>query len=181
MEQTREVQKPTTVAPVVERNIRTLLAERTKEEARLGWQEKLGAGISRFTGSLSFVALHVVLFGLWITINLGAIPAVPRFDATLVKLAVAVSIEAIFLSTFILMTQHRMMVQAERRAHLHLQISLLAEHEITRLMTVTREMATHMGIEVPHEPEFQELEQDLAPEEVLQRMDEHERKLRDGS
>lgn len=174
----RKNQKPTSVGPVVERNIQTLLAEREKEEAQLKWQDKLALGISQFTGTLSFVGLHVVVFGLWISVNVGGIPGLPRFDPTLVKLAVTVSVEAIFLSTFILITQRRMMAQAERRAQLNLQISLLAEHEITRLMTLTREMATQMGIAVPHEPEFEELEKDLAPEQVLQRMDEHERRSR---
>ena len=77
------------------------------------------------------------------------------------------SVEAIFLSTFILITQNRMTAQAEKRADLDLQISLLAEHEITRLLTLTMAIATHLGLDTSHDPELAELAQDVAPEQVL--------------
>ena len=163
------------VAPVVERNIKTLLAQRRKEEATLNWREKLAANISRFAGSISFLALHIVVFGLWVAINAGWIPAIPRFDPTLVRLAVTVSVEAVFLSTFILITQKRMMAQAERRAELNLQINLLAEYEITRLLTLTREIAKAMNLAESRQPELDDLARDMAPEQVLESIDQHER------
>ena len=112
---------------MVERNIKTLVAQRQNEQANLSWHEKMAGLISHFAGSVWFLLLHVVIFGLWIAISFGLIPGIPRFDATLVKLAVTVSVEAVFLSTFILITQRWMMAQADRRADLNLQISLLAE------------------------------------------------------
>src|SRR5262244_1509611 len=77
------------------------------------------------------------------------------------------SVEAIFLSTFILITQNRMAAQAEKRAELDLQISLLAEHEITRLLKLVTAVAARMGIDAAQEPELAELAQDVAPEKVL--------------
>ena len=85
-------------------------------------------------------------FRLWIIINLGSTP-LPAFDPTFVILAMFASVEAIFLSTFVLITQNRMAAQADRRADLDLHISLLAEHEVTRLITLVSSIAERMGIE----------------------------------
>ena len=81
------------------------------------------------------------------------------------------SVEAIFLSTFILITQNRMAAQAQKRADLDLQISLLAEHEITRLIILTGAIAEHLGIKPVQDPELEELAQDVAPEQVLDTME----------
>ena len=83
----------------------------------------------------------------------------------------AASVEAIFLSTFILITQNRMAAQAEKRAELDLQISLLAEHEITRVVTLVAAIAERLGIEASHDPELAELKQNVAPEQVLDKME----------
>jgi uncharacterized membrane protein len=102
---------------------------------------------------------------------------VPRFDPTFVVLAMVASVEAIFISTFVLVSQNRMAAQADQRADLDLQISLLAEHEITRLITLVSEMARRMGVPEAHDPELEELERDVAPEQVLDRMQQSEQKL----
>jgi uncharacterized membrane protein len=155
---------------VVERNIRALLTRHHQEEQHASWQERLADGITRFTGSMRFVWLHLALFGLWIIVNLPGVP-LPHFDPTYVVLAMVASVEAIFLSTFILMTQNRMAAQAEKRADLDLQISLLAEHEITRLITLTTAIAERLGIAAGQDPELAELAQDVAPEQVLDTME----------
>jgi uncharacterized membrane protein len=167
------------MAAVVERNIRALVAHRRAGERRSSWSDKLADSITRFTGSMTFVLIHLVVYALWIVSNLGWIPGVPRFDPTFVVLAMEASVEAIFLSTFILITQNRMMTAAAERADLDLQISLLAEHEITRVMTLVREMAQRMGIEAAHDPELAELAKDVHPERVLETMAEHEKQMRD--
>lgn len=76
------------------------------------------------------------VYGFWILANLGWIPGVPKFDPTFVVLAMEASVESLFLSTFILITQNRMMAQADKRADLNLQISLLSEHEVNRSASV---------------------------------------------
>jgi uncharacterized membrane protein len=157
---------PSGVAHVVERNIRTLLRRYHHEVQQGGWQKRLADAITRFTGSMPFVYLHLFFFGGWIIANLPGVP-LPHFDPTFVALAMVASVEAIFLSTFILITQNRMTAQAEKRADLDLQISLLAEHEITRLIALTMAIATHLGIDTGHDPELAELAQDVAPEQVL--------------
>ena len=158
------------VARVVEQNIRALLMRHHQEEQRAGWQERLADGITHFTGSMRFVALHLALFGLWILVNPPGVP-LPHFDPTYVVLAMVASVEAIFLSTFILITQNRMTAQAVKRADLDLQIGLLAEHEITRLITLTTTIAERLGIDAHQDPELAELAQDVVPEQVLDTME----------
>jgi uncharacterized membrane protein len=157
---------------VVERNIRALLVRRRLENERKSFQDRLADRITRFAGSMVFVYLHVVIFGVWIIVNTGLIPGVPRFDPSLVVLAMAASVEAIFLSTFVLITQNRMAALADKRADLDLQISLLSEHEITRLITLVRAMAAQMGIKESRDPELSELAKDVQPERILDKIEE---------
>jgi uncharacterized membrane protein len=165
------------LAQVVERNIQALLNRRQAEERALGWQDRLAQAITEFSGRMSFVYLHVVLYGAWFALNLGWIPGFRPFDPTFVILAMEASVEAIFLSTFILITQNRMMCLADRRADLNLQISLLAEHEVTRLVVLTTEIARRMGVERAEDPELSELAQDVRPEKVLEKMEQSEKAM----
>jgi uncharacterized membrane protein len=159
---------------IVERNIRALLERKEQEDRRLGWQERLADFITRFSGSMKFVYLHLLIYGSWIAINLGWVPFIPRFDPTFVVLAMEASVEAIFLSTFILITQNRMSAEAAKRADLDLQVSLLAEHEITRLITMVQEIGERMDLESARNPELEELAKDVAPEKVLETLEKHE-------
>jgi uncharacterized membrane protein len=170
--------RATDMAGVVERNIEALVARRAREERTKGLQDRLADAITRFTGSMRFVYLHLVIFGLWIVINLGWLPLRP-FDPSFVVLAMVASVEAIFLSTFVLISQNRMATQADRRAELDLQVSLLSEHEVTRLLGLVTSIAHHLGIEEARNPELAELTRDVAPEKVLDRMESHERSWRD--
>ena len=120
------------LAQVLERNIAALIARRREQERAQRWSERLSDRITAFVGSMTFVVIHVVVTAFWILANVGLLPGVPRFDADFVKLATAASVEAIFITTFVLVTQNRMAAAADERADLDLQISLLAEHEITR-------------------------------------------------
>ena len=144
-------------------NIQTLLAKREAEERQAGLQQRVADSITHFGGSMPFVYLHLAIFGAWIVINLGWTPF-PPFDPSFVVLAMAASVEAIFLSTFVLISQNRLSALAERRADLDLQISLLV---VTRLLQITREMAERIGLEFSSDHEIQELERDVEPGRVL--------------
>lgn len=139
----RQVPHPTRPSPippglgsVLARNLRMMEERRGREEATATFEERVADAITRFTGSMRFVYLHVVLFGGWILVNLGVVPGVPKFDPSFVILAMAASVEAIFLSTFILISQNRMTATAQKRAELDLQINLLTEHEVTKLVAL---------------------------------------------
>jgi uncharacterized membrane protein len=162
---------------VVGRNIQALLARRLEQERNRRLQDRIADAITRFTGSMRFVYIHVVVFGLWIVLNLGWLPFAPKFDPTFVVLAMVASVEAIFLSTFVLISQNRMTALADKRADLDLQVSLLTEHEITRLIQLTTAMARTLGVDESHDPELHELAHDVAPEKVLDEMEKHEQRF----
>ena len=84
------------------------------------------------------------------------------------------SVEAIFLSTFVLISQNRMAVAADKRADIDLQISLLAEHEVTRLVTLVSGIADRMGVQTEANADLEEITQDIAPEAVLDELEETE-------
>ena len=165
-----EEQKTTRLAAVVERNVRSLLERRQQVEQKKGFQQRLADAITHFTGSMRFVYIHALLYGAWIIINLPGVP-LPKFDPSFVILAMVASVEAIFLTTFVLMTQNRMSEEAEKRAELDLQISLLAEYEVTRLITLVKAIAEKLDIEASKDPELPELQQNVAPERVLDVME----------
>jgi uncharacterized membrane protein len=155
------------LAQIVERNIHALIDRRRAADEAKGREERIADRVTRFTGSMTFVYLHLAIVALWVAVNLGAIPFIPRFDRTFVILATAASVEAIFLSTFVLISQNRMQILADQRADLDLQVSLLAEHEVTRLITLVMAISERLGIDVHDDPELHELARDVAPEMVL--------------
>jgi uncharacterized membrane protein len=109
-------------------------------------------------------------------INLGWTP-LPRFDPSFVILAMFASVEAIFLSTFVLISQNRMAVQNDKRADLNLQMSLLAEHEVTRILQLVVTIAEQVGVQQPQAPELEALVQEVDPEVVLDHLDEQEKRV----
>ncbi len=163
---------PGTFSSVLDRNIEVLREKRKDEERRAGLQERIADAITAFAGSMAFVYIHLVLVTLWVGVNLGWLPLVPQFDPTFVILATFASVEAIFLSTFVLISQNRAADAAQRRSELDLQTNLLSEHEITRLLSLTRQIARQLGIEEAHDPSLSELEQHVAPEKVLDQISE---------
>jgi uncharacterized membrane protein len=155
------------LTPVLERNIKSLERRRHAEQARSRLEERIADRITAFTGSMVFVYLHLAAFGFWIVANLGWVPGVRAWDESFVVLAMIASVEAIFLSTFVLISQNRMQAAAEKRADLDLQISLLAEHEVTKLVALVAGVARHLGVQTDVDHELDELKQDVAPEAVL--------------
>ena len=138
--------QPASLNSALDRNIAALERRRRRQMESAGFEDRLAGAISRFTGSMLFVYLHVALYGFWIAANLGWLRIAP-WDPTFVVLAMIASVEAIFLSTFVLITQNRMAAAADKRAELDLQISLLAEHEVTRIVSLVSAIADHLGIE----------------------------------
>lgn len=152
-------------------NIETLSARARDEAAKAPPSHRLADRITAFAGSMTFVVVHVVLFGSWILANTVTLPGVPRFDPSLVILAMVASVEAIFLSTFVLISQNRMAATADRRSDLDLHITLLTEHELTRLAVLTERIAERLGVSVD-DLGLDEIEADVEPGEVLDVLEE---------
>lgn len=158
------------MAAVLRRNIQAMRAQREREEAEASLAERLADRITRFTGSLGFVYVHVAMVALWVAINLRWMPGVRPFDPSFVILATAASVEAIFLTTFVLISQNRTSALADKRAALDLQVNLLAEYEITQLVRLVRAMAEKAGVDTPA-PELEEITQEIEPEVVLEEIE----------
>jgi uncharacterized membrane protein len=163
---------PTTADEVTERNIeRILKAEQKKADPKSG--DALAGAITRFCGSMTFVWVHVIWFGGWALLNL-LLPVPWRWDPMPFPfLTLVVSLEAIFLSTFILITENREAARAARRAELDLQINLLAEQEDTRILQLLEKIAQRLGVEASADPETRALEEKTRPEKVLEQIDRH--------
>ena len=159
------------MAHVVDRNVRALLTRRADEDRAKTRSERIADAITRFAGSMTFVYIHLAMYATWIVLNLGVVPGVRPWDPTFVILAMEASVEAIFLSTFVLISQNRMSALADKRADLDLQVSLLSEHEITRLLSLVQQIADRMGIEEARDPELEELARDVHPEKVLDKIE----------
>jgi uncharacterized membrane protein len=154
----------------VRRNIESVARLEQQSVENRSLPDRIADWIGGFTGSLKFVALHAVIYGLWIIVNLGAIPGIKPFDPfPFLLLSVVVSVEAIFLSTFVLMKQNRMSRRADQRAHLDLQINLLAEREMTLLLRLLHRMAASMGVRLSNE-EIEELCEETSVEEVFREL-----------
>jgi uncharacterized membrane protein len=159
------------LADVVERNIDAIEEHRREAEESRNYQERFADFITRFAGSVPFLYFHVVWFAIWVLANLG-IGGWPTFDPyPFGMLTTIVSLEAIFLSTFVLVSQNRQAAIADRRAELDLQINLLAEYEVTRILAMTDAMAKRMNIKECDRRELKDLKKDVKPEAVLDELD----------
>lgn len=159
------------LSPVLERNIQALLRREAREAAGANWQDRIADKVTRFTGSLPFVYLHIALVEILDRRKSRMVSRRPPWDTSFVVLAMLASVEAIFLSTFVLINQNRMSAIAEKRAHLDLQISLLTEHEITTLAALMSEIATRLGVETELHRELDQIKLDIAPEAVLDKIE----------
>jgi len=156
---------PESLNTALYRNIDALRRQQDEERQRDSVHDRLADAITGFAGSFPFVYLHLGLLAFWLAANLGWIPGISPWDPEFIVLAMIASVEAIFLSTFVLISQNRMAEAQGRRAALDLQISLLAEHEVTHLIRLTSAIAARLDVRT--DDDVEELKRDIAPEAVL--------------
>jgi len=135
--------------------------------------DRVAEAIANFCGSMIFVWVHVAWFGGWILLNL--MPGIKHIDPfPFTFLTLVVSLEAIFLSTFILISQNHDTRISERRNHLDLQINLLSEQENTRMIGMLQAIAVKVGAELSEDPELHALSEEIAPERLVQQIEARE-------
>jgi len=159
------------LARILEQNIHTIINSRRAASEQRTSEDRLADTITNISGHIYFVYFHLVWFGVWILINLGYFGIEPFDPFPFGLLTMIVSLEAIFLSAFVLISQNRLSAEADRRADLDLQIGLLAEHELTRVLKMLDEIQDKLGIENDDDPELQDLEKNVHPEDVLAEID----------
>jgi uncharacterized membrane protein len=155
------------LSKVIERNIRTIIHLRTKAARERSLQGRIADAITSFSGRMVFAYVHIVWFGMWILLNTGYF-GMRSFDPfPYGLLTMIVSLEAIFLSTFVLISQNRLGEETERRADLDLHIGLLTEHELTRVLQMLDAIQDKLGITDHVNSDLADLEMETRPEDVL--------------
>jgi uncharacterized membrane protein len=163
-----------TLPTAIEENIQQLVAKHEDIERRKTLQIRIADSVTRFSGSMAFVWLHVVWFGIWIVLNGGWLPGYEGFDPfPFGLLTMIVSLEAIFLSTFVLISQNRMQAAADRRSELDLHINLLAEREATLILAKLARIEEKLGVEVSADEArvVDELTQQTNPGDVVEHLE----------
>jgi uncharacterized membrane protein len=155
------------LSKVIERNIRTIIHLRLEAAGERGLQSRIADVITSFSGRMIFVYVHIFWFGAWILLNTGNFGVRPFDPYPYGLLTMVVSLEAIFLSTFVLISQNRFSQEAEHRADLAMHIGLLTEHELTRVLQMLDVIQDKLGIADDEDSELADLEMETKPEDVL--------------
>lgn len=155
------------LSKIIERNIRTIIRLRLQTANKRNLQDRIADSITSFSGHIVFVYVHLVWFGAWIVLNTGRMGVHPFDPFPYGLLTMVVSLEAIFLSTFVLISQNRLSEESEYRTNLNLQIALLTEHEVTRVLQMLDAIQEKMGIDNDEDSELADLEMETKPEDVL--------------
>ena len=135
--------------------------------------EHLADRITTFAGSTPFLIFHIIWFGAWVAANVGLIPGLRPFDPLPFSfLTLVVSLEAIFLTLLVLMSQNRMMKEADKRTHLDLQLNMLAEQESTHLLRLVQRIGKHLGVEEETDQTAQELAEETDVHKLAKKLDE---------
>lgn len=170
----QEKPKRSHLAKAMRRNIDMILEVRKEMERRRSLQDKMADGITKTAGSMSFIIFHVIWFSLWMTYNLGLWGGGQPFDKwPFGLLTMIVSLEAIFLSAFVLVSQNRMSRMNDKRDDLDLQVTLLGEYEVTKILKILDAIGTKLGVEM-NDPELRELEMEISAKSVLREMERQE-------
>ena len=143
----------------VRRNIRAIAELDAKSKAARGRLERISGRVSDFASSPSFIGLHVVWFTGWVVANRLLRNPIDPYPFTF--LTFLTSLEAIFLTSFVLISQSHLEELSNRRASLDLQVTLLAEAEMTKILSAVGRICDHLGIDaVRDDPEAQAMEAD---------------------
>jgi uncharacterized membrane protein len=154
--------------PSAARNIREICEMERAALRKRSLAQRWGDFIVHNASQLWFLLIHVVWFTLWTVVNAIPFGGIEPFDPfPFPFLTLVVSLEAIFLSLFILNSQNRESHQAEQRAQLDLQINLLAELESTKILRMLHALCEHYGLGPAKDPEIQQLMKRTEPKELV--------------
>jgi uncharacterized membrane protein len=165
------------VSDAIVRNVEGVVQLEQRERLRMGTNERIANWLAAFSGSMLFVWLHVLWFGAWVVINRGLL-GMPKFDPfPFGLLTMMVSLESIFLSTFVLISQNRQAVVADRRAKVDVQVNAIAEQEVTKLLHMVEEMQEFLGMTPSQDAELHELKQPTDLANVMDAIDNAEERI----
>jgi uncharacterized membrane protein len=158
------VSSQSSLAPTAKRNIAAIAQLEQEVLAQRSMAERVGGAVARFFGSLRFIVVQLFFLAAWIVVNTQKIAGLRPFDPyPFLLLSLVVGIEFIILTTFVLLNQKYQMCRAEQWSHLHLQLSMLAEQEVTKNMQMLRSVCQELGLDkLTGDQEVSELTQNTA-------------------
>jgi uncharacterized membrane protein len=159
-----------TVEQLTEQNVQAIVELERAARAECTFSQRAAQRIADFCGSMTFVWLHVAWFGGWVAFN--TLPGFTHLDPfPYTFLTLLVSLEAIFLSTFILISQNEETRLTERRNALDLQINLLTEQENTKMLQMLARIARKLEVPMDDDGTLSVLEQATRPEKLAEQID----------
>lgn len=171
------VRKARPVRRTTEKNIKSILKLEEKDEQELSAFHRFSHMVGGFVGTIYFILVQCVFVLLWIGLNMHPSAKAHAFDPyPFPLLSIVLALEAVLLTSFVLIRQNAIDLRSERRNHLDLQINLLAEKEATSILKILREIADHLDLEVSSEAEHEELAADTAVENIARDLRSKEKK-----
>ncbi len=154
---------------VIQRNIRKIIKVRQKAVREQSLQDRIANAMTAYSGSMLFFYVHIAWFLVWFVLNSGHLGITPFDPYPYGFLTMVVSLEAIFLATFVLISQNLLAKEAERLTDLGLQTGLLTEHELTRVLQMLRAIQLKIGINNDDDSNLADcdLVMETKPEDVL--------------
>jgi uncharacterized membrane protein len=169
----KDTSRGASVDQLTKRNVEIIRKLEEAAKAERTGSDLVAEAIAKFCGSMVFVWVHVAWFGIWIVANV--FPGIRHIDPfPFTFLTLVVSLEAIFLSTFILISQNHDTKISERRNHLDLQINLLSEQENTRMIGMLQAIADKVGADLTQDPHLKALSEETEPEKLVRQIKERE-------
>lgn len=164
--------------PATPQTIREMVEIEERDRIRMAVSDRIANWISALAGSMIFVCLHVAWFASWILVNTTRVGW--QFDAfPYGLLTMIVSLEAIFLSTFVLISQNRQSLLADRRSKIDLQVNLISELEVTKLMGLVSEIHQHLGLSEGQDVEVERMQERTHVARLADAVDAAEREARE--
>lgn len=152
---------------IVAHNVRELHEHRQEHKKRLTPSERISSLIANYCGTSQFVALNAIFFAVWVVANVGWLGVKPFDPFPFELLTTIVSLEAIFLSLFVLLSQTRMQKLNDQQSELDLQVNLLTERELTHVLRTVDAIAVALKVPVPEDPSKEEMVATTRPDQVM--------------
>jgi uncharacterized membrane protein len=154
-----------------DRGIRAIAQLERRDQESRSFVDRISTSITRKAGSGAALVVHAIWFFVWVVANAGLFGLQPFDPFPFSLLTTIVSLEAIFLTLFVLISQNRMSHEADRRAELDLQVNLLAEQEDTMILRILHDISRHLGLQSSASKDLAELLKETRLDELSDKLD----------
>lgn len=145
---------------------------KAKADARRTVLEKMADVMTSHFGSNTFLIVNAIVFVVWVVINTNMVKSIPAFDPfPFSLLTTTVSLEAIILAIFVLISQNRTTKIDDLREETHLQLNLISEREITKIIKMMALLLEKQGIDLSQDPELKKMIRPVSEEEIQRKLE----------